>query len=229
MNPYFLFFSHFLKNPKAVGAVAPLSQAVINQIVKHFKIRGSTGPKRVLEVGAGIGNVTESIIKLLMPNDHLDIVEINQEYCDFLTLRFGHYPNASIHSLSVMDWKPQDPYDFIISTLPFNSFPPSFVEEIFSHYQDLLKPNGILSYVEYIGLQQISWAFSKGEKKQKIRKRKSLLQVLQNRCLIEKKQIYGNILPCNIYHMDMHKHENSRIKRKKFGNYLDAFIAKVSK
>jgi phosphatidylethanolamine/phosphatidyl-N-methylethanolamine N-methyltransferase len=204
MNSYLLFFSRFLKDPKAVGAAAPLSKGVIKQIVKYLKIRSAVKPMRVLEVGAGIGNVTGSIIKLLRPDDQFDIVEINPDYCHFLHHRFGHFRHISIHCQSVVDWA-AEPYDFIISTLPFNSFDPSFVEEIFLHYQKLLKQNGILSYVEYMGLQQIHLAFAKGEKKQTIHKRKSLLQDLQNRCLIEKKQIYGNFLPCNIYHMDMHK------------------------
>jgi phospholipid N-methyltransferase len=215
MNPYLLFFAHFLKNPKAVGAAAPLSQGVINQIVKYLKNQETTRPRRVLEVGAGIGNVTRSIMKLLTPQDSLDIVEINQEYCNYLNFHYGQHANVSIHCLSIIDWKPEEPYDFIISTLPFNSFDPQFVEEIFLHYQKLLTPNGVLSYVEYIGLQQIGLAFSKGEKKQAIYKRKHLLKNLQSRWLIEKKQIYGNFLPCNIYHMNMHKKIKHKVRRER--------------
>ncbi|MFI0435678.1 MAG: class I SAM-dependent methyltransferase [Parachlamydiaceae bacterium] len=205
MNPYFLFFSHFLKNPKAVGAAAPLSQGVIDQIVKPLSKREQLNGVRILEVGAGIGNVTQSIKELLSPKDHLDIIEINSEYCRVLEKRFNQSANVSIHCLSVIDWKPGKPYDFIISTLPFNSFDPLFVKEIFSHYTELLNPTGILSYVEYIGLQDIHLAFSKGEKRDIIHKRKGFLLDLQKRCLIEKKQILGNFPPCNIYHMSMHK------------------------
>lgn len=205
MNPYFLFFSHFLKNPKAVGAAAPLSKWAIEQMVKHFTERERSTPVRVLEVGAGIGNITQSIFNHLSPQDHLDIVEINPEYCNFLRLQFGNRENVSIHCLSITDWKPLEPYDFVISTLPFNSFHPQFVEQVFSHYKELLNPTGILSYVEYMGLQDLSLAFSKGLKRQIIHRRKHLLENLQNRCLIEKKQVFGNFLPCNIYHMSMHK------------------------
>lgn len=211
MNPYFLFFSHFLKNPKAVGAAAPLSQAAVDQIIKHLKKRIRLSSIRILEVGAGIGNVTNSIIKQLLPQDQLDIVEINPEYCSFLRKHYGKHPNVSIHCLSIIDWAPAESYDFIISTLPFNSFDPLFVEDIFSQYTKLLKPNGILSYVEYMGLQDLSLAFSKGEKKKSIHKRKHLLQDLQDRCLIEKKPVFSNFLPCNIYHMSMHKNECAQI------------------
>ena len=210
MHSYFLFFSHFLKSPKTVGAAAPLSRGVIQQIVKHLKKRTRFGGVRVLEVGAGIGNVTESIVKLLLPEDQLDIVEINPEYCHFLSQKFSRQPNVLIHCLSVTDWKPIESYDFIISTLPFNSFDPSFIENVFNHYTHLLKPSGVLSYVEYIGLQDIQLVFSKGEKRKIIHKRKHLLQDLRQRCLIEKKQIFGNFLPCNIYHMSMHNVTNSR-------------------
>lgn len=213
MNSYFLFFSHFLKNPKAVGAAAPLSQAVIDQIVKHLEKRIRLKSVRILEVGAGIGNVTKSIAKLLLPQDQLDIVEINPEYCQFLEKRFDRHENVSIHCLSITDWQPEEQYDFIISTLPFNSFEPNFVEKIITHYTHLLKPTGILSYVEYMGLQDISLAFSKGEKKKIIHQRKHYLQDLHDRYLIEKKHIFSNFLPCNVYHMDMHSVHIPRSKK----------------
>ena len=213
MNPYFLFFSHFLKNPKAVGAAAPLSQTVIDQITKHLKKRLHLESIRILEVGAGIGNITKSIVKYLQPQDQFDLVEINPEYCLHLAKSFGHIPNLSIHEMSIIDWQPAEKYDFIISTLPFNSFDPSFVEEVFSHYTSLLKPNGLLSYVEYIGLQDINLAFSKGEKKKVIHRRKHYLQSIQDRCLIEKKKIFTNFLPCNVYHLSMHR-KDACIKRR---------------
>lgn len=203
MKQYYLFFSNFLKDPKSVGAVVPLSQNVTKQLVKHFNNRNPKESSRILEVGAGIGNVTRSIVKCLTPQDHFDIVEIDPSCCQLLHRAFGDDPRLSIHCMSILDWQPTETYDFIISTLPLNSFNPKFVEEIFLHYQKFLKPNGVLTYVEYMGLQQISLAFSKGMKREVISKRISLLKEMHNRYLFEKKPVFSNFLPCHVYHMNM--------------------------
>lgn len=207
MNQFLLFFSNFLKDPKSVGAVVPLSQSVAKELIKNFANRDSSNPCRILEVGAGIGNVSRTIIKSLGKQDHFDIIEIDQACCELLDQSFGKDSRVTIHCMSIMDWNPSEKYDFIISTLPLNTFEAQFVEEIFMHYQKLLKPDGMLTYVEYVGLQQISLAFSKGEKREDIFKRLFLLRKLHNQYLVEKKSILSNFLPCHVYHMKLHRNE----------------------
>lgn len=207
MNRFLLFLSSFLRNPKSVGAIFPLSQSVAKELIKYFTNRDLNKPCRILEVGAGIGNISGTIIKSLGPNDHFDIIEIDKVSCELLNQRFGKDPRVSIHCMSIVDWNPSNTYDFIISTLPFNAFEAEFIEKIFSHYQKLLNPDGVLTYVEYVGLQQIGFTFSTGEKRENIIKRISLLRELQSHYLIEKKTVLGNFLPCHVYHMKFHQPE----------------------
>lgn len=204
MNKFILFLSNFLKDPKSVGAIVPLSECVIKQLVKCVKNRDPQKPCRILEVGAGIGNVTSSIMKLLSPEDRFDIIEIEPDSCEVLKNSFSQDSRVSIQCMSVIDWMPDYKYDYIISTLPLNCFEPSFVEEIFLHYQQMLKADGILTYVEYMGLQQINLAFSQGSKRELISKRLALLKGLQKRYLVEKREVFCNFLPCHVYHMNMH-------------------------
>lgn len=204
MNPFLTFLSNFLRDPKIVGAVVPLSQSVAKELIKNFTGRNPSEPCKILEVGAGIGNISTEIIKSLGPNDHFDIVEIDKTCCDLMNQSFGGDAHVSIHCMSIMDWNPSYTYDFIISTLPLNVFESEFVEQIFLHYKKLLNPNGILTYVEYVGLQNLSLAFSKGAKRENISKRVSFLRKLHNKYLIEKKSIYSNFLPCHVYHMNLH-------------------------
>lgn len=205
MNQFLLFLSGFLKNPKSVGAVVPLSQSVAKELIKYFDMRDAKKRYRILEVGAGIGNVSSTIRDSLNPNDQFDIIEIDPACCKLLNQSFGKDARISVHCMSIMDWNPAYTYDFIISTLPLNMFETQFVERIFSHYKKLLSPEGVMTYVEYVGLQQISLAFSKGDKRKNISKRVALLKDLQNHYLIEKKNIFSNFLPCHVYHMKLHQ------------------------
>ena len=62
--------------------------------------------------------------------------------------------NVHIFGGSILDL-PEDAtgpqFDFIISSLPFNSFPGEFVQQVFDLYHKILKPAGSLSYIEYMG------------------------------------------------------------------------------
>lgn len=205
MNQFLLFLSNFIKNPKSVGAVVPLSQSVAKELIKYIDQRDRRKPCRILEVGAGIGNISRTIIDSLSAKDHFDINEIDQACCQLLNESFSHLPNVKIQCMSIIDWNPNYKYDYIISTLPLNMFETSFVAKIFEHYQKLLNPEGVLTYVEYVGLQQMSLAFSKGAKRKNISKRVSLLKDLHKHYLIEKKSIFSNFLPCHVYHMKFNK------------------------
>lgn len=204
MNQFLLFLSNFLKDPKSVGAVVPLSSSVVKQLIKFVVNKGTKKNCRVLEVGGGIGNVSKAIVNSLGDNDLLDIVEIDAGCCEILRKTFEKDSRVAIHCMSIIDWTPPYDYDFIISTLPFNSFKASFVKDIFDHYMKLCKPKGILTYVEYIGLQKMNLALSQGKKKKNIMDRQNLLNKLQDQYLIEKTSVMTNFLPCNVYHLQLH-------------------------
>lgn len=202
---YRFFLQHFFRNPKNVGAVAPLSQSVAHQLLKDLSQRQDNKPWRILEAGAGTGSVTKEILQLMHENDTLDIVEIDEECCKLLTERFKNEPRAQVHCLSVLDWSPSYSYDFIVSTLPMNSFSSKFVENILNHYQQISTDNAHCTYVEYIGLETLSLVFAKNEKRKTITGRRQLLSDFHKTHLIEKSKVFANFLPCYVYHMTLHK------------------------
>lgn len=199
------FLRHFLRNPLNVGALVPLSARVTEGITKFLRKRNLSQPCKILEVGAGTGSVTEGIIATLQENDRLDLVEIDTECCKILKSKFGHDPRIIIHCLSILDWKPDYHYDFIISTLPLNSFPPSTVTKIFTLYESLSSEEGVCTYVEYIALAKLALFFSIGENKQANKLRRQILENIQNRYLIEKESVLTNFLPCHVYHLKLKK------------------------
>lgn len=204
-------FAHikgFWRHPANVGALLPCSSAVGEEIVTYLVqfIQDHPGqPIRVLEAGAGIGPMTEVIAKHIRDIDSLDVIEIDPEYCAILQDKFEHYCNISIHCTSIIDFHSSEPYDFIISTLPFNSFEYEFTKTIINHLEQLIKPGGVLSYVAYVGTAEIKKLLLLGRKKQEYKKNMELLQEWRDRYQTRKKIIFAHFPPINIYHLQISK------------------------
>ncbi|MFT4554664.1 MAG: phospholipid N-methyltransferase [Chlamydiales bacterium] len=203
MKNHITFLKHFLRNPTAVGAVSALNDNVAKKMVKYLKSRDYSRPCRILEVGAGTGSITKKIVPELSDNDILDLVEIDLGCCKILEEKFNEHKGVQVISRSVLDWKPEYQYDFIISTLPFNSFPAPFVESILAHFKDISASGCLCSYVEYAFLSKISQLFGNKMKKPQIRSRRQTLKNYRNTLLIEKQCELRNFPPCHIYHMNM--------------------------
>ena len=208
MGNFIFFLSHYLRNPKAVGAVSELSPRVAKQLLKYVANRPHKGPSKILEVGAGTGSITRPLVDLLHKGDILDIVEIDSACCKKLAELFKNDKRVRVHNASITEFDPGYQYDFIISTLPFNTFPSDFVQKVVSLYKTIIKDDGMCAYVEYMGLQRINLLFSKKHEKQAIVSRKNLLREYHKKYLVEKNDVFTNFLPCHVYHMQLGKRES---------------------
>lgn len=204
-----IFFKTFFNDPSSVGALFPFSQSVGIEITKYLARYIQENPQssvRVLEVGAGTGSMTQAIVEHLrrqdnvQAGDHLDAIEISPEFCQVLHQRFDTNPCVSIKSLSIVDWKPEYQYDFIICTLPFNSLDADLAVAIIDHLKNLIKPNGVLSYVAYSGVSSIKQAVLWGKRKEDHYRKVKALEELNKQYLLEKITILMNCPPTNIYH-----------------------------
>lgn len=170
------FLREFVQHVHEVGALLPTSVYAADTLAAECARH--SGPKRVLEVGAGTGAITVRIARLLQPGDHLVICEINPTFVQLLQARFDRdpmlracLPQVTFYTGSILDWPPgskatdtnrfrvppDQKFDYIISAIPFNNCPPEFVDQVLSHYRQLLKPGGVLSYIEYIGGRTRKW------------------------------------------------------------------------
>lgn len=202
---YGFFFRHFLRNPKDVGAIVPLSKSVADQLIKPLLQRSSKEAWKILEVGAGTGSVTRAIIERMNAKDSLDVIEIDEACSAYLQENFSTKKNVSVHCLSIFDWKPHYKYDFIVSTLPLNSFSPQLVTQLLKHYQQMSTKGALCTYVEYIGLESLSLVFATKNKRKVIHQRRKILSNFHSQHLLEKKRIYTNFLPCNVFCMRLHE------------------------
>jgi phospholipid N-methyltransferase len=167
------FFREFRQQYHNTGSILPSSR---------FLGRALTGPlrhapaaRRILEVGPGTGPVTAEILRQLRPGDRLDIVEINERFVAHLRRRFDREPLFRRHRRQVQlihaplqEVPGKDVYDFLISGLPLNNFSVSLVRDIFRAYRRLLKPDGILSYFEYVLIRRLKMPFVTGRERKRL-------------------------------------------------------------
>ena len=99
MNNLFLLWKQIVKNPRALGTVAPSSPYLAKCVVAAANIGAN---QKIVEVGAGTGPITKYIFPLIEP-ENFCIVEPNQELLDILQQQ---YPQAN-HSGAFVQQLPE--------------------------------------------------------------------------------------------------------------------------
>ena len=198
-----VFAVAFTNEPWKIGAIAPSSKYLADEITKYVVLDGA--PKRILEVGAGTGVFTLNLVKNLRPEDRLDVIENLPELVKILDKKFSHLPNVEVHCLSILDWYPKKKYDFIVSGLPFNAFDSGFLQEILDHYQMLIKNNGILSYFEYIVLPKIKRFFLDEQARKVFEDTLFCVKDFREGFSFEEKIVWPNLPPAKVHFLKISK------------------------
>jgi phospholipid N-methyltransferase len=167
------FFGEFRRHHFTTGSILPSSRSLARALASPM--RQCTGPARILEVGPGTGAVTAEILRQLRPDDRLDIVEINEHFIRVLQHRFETEPlfqrrrgQVVLMHAPLQEVEGAGLYDFMISGLPLNNFPLALVREIFHAYRRLLKPEGVLSYFEYLWIRSLKRLFVDRRQKRRL-------------------------------------------------------------
>jgi phospholipid N-methyltransferase len=163
------FFRQFRQQYDTTGSILPSSRALARALTRPMRRRPAS--RCILEVGPGTGAVTTEIVRSLRPDDRLDIVEINPHFVELLRFRFDEEPmlrqrwhqTRLIHA-PIQEVSGQGLYDFMVSGIPLNNFRVPLVEEIFASYQRLLRPEGTLSYFEYLAVRDMKQALMPAER-----------------------------------------------------------------
>jgi len=203
------FLSSFIKNPKKIGSITPSSSFLAEEITKY--VDGKKGAIKILEVGSGTGVFAEEIIKkmeqdyLMEQNYIFDVIEIDPDLCTILKEKFKEYDNVKIHCVSILDWKPDYSYDFIISGLPFNSFDSSFVQSILDQYRLIIKDGGMLSYFEYIFISRVKKLFLRGDNKVEFSNNLNIREEFIKKFDFETGKVFLNFPPAYVHHLKIDK------------------------
>jgi phospholipid N-methyltransferase len=202
------FLQGYLKAPGTVGAVAPSSPRLAAALCRPY--RKHRGPARVLEVGAGTGPVTRQLARLLKPGDHLDICEIDPGFVeilqrDVMTLPVlaGPVAEGRVRLLAgpVQEVAKPGEYDFVICGLPFTAFELATAESAMAAIRASLKPGGVLSYFEYIGLRWMSRTFTLGRGRRRIRSVSAFVGENIRRYQFDRNRVLSNFPPAYARHL----------------------------
>lgn len=199
----FVFLLQFFRHPQKIGSILPSSASLAQAMTCFVEgASGQVGPKRYLEVGAGTGAFTHAIIEKLGPKDTLDLVEINPKFCERLekNLRIYDNDNITIHAKSILDWSPPYSYDVIVSSLPFNAFPSEFVSRIYAHYHQIIRPDGVVSYCEYIALPGIKKLFIGSSSRRQFQDTLDITHNFEGQYQVQEDKVLANFPPAYVHH-----------------------------
>lgn len=202
------FVRRYIRDPRTVGSVIPSSRALSLALCEPF--RCSPKPVTVLEIGAGTGAVTHHIGKLMGPDDHLDICEIQPAFADILereVLSRSHFSSAMSRGQvrllrqPIQELTQENRYDFVISGLPFTVFTLKDVEEIFEIIRRSLKPGGVFSYFEYLGFRKTSTMLSLGRNRSRISSVSNYLTKNIRDFQFNRETVFQNLPPAYARHL----------------------------
>ena len=205
------FLRRYLRTPQTVGAVAPSSRALAAALCEPFRRHGK--PARLLEVGAGTGSITRYLGSILGDEDELDICEIEPAFVEILkhdVLSHEHFaPAVAADRVRVIDTAVQDlahenRYDFVISGLPLTAFGLRDVQDVFGVVRRVLKPAGVFSYFEYVGMRKVARMFSVGKKRDRVRKVSAYLTSTIHAHQFDDRTVLFNLPPARARYLRFH-------------------------
>lgn len=173
LSEYATFLSEYRRTFVTTGAIAPSSRGLARALARPLSRHDVSA--RILEVGPGTGAVTREIVRHVGPEDRLDIVELNERFVELMRGRFASEPDfqkvadqTEIFYMPVQDLPVEEPYDYIISGLPLNNFPPDLVSSILHRLIRLLRPGGTLSFFEYLAIRRVKTVVSPRKERQRL-------------------------------------------------------------
>lgn len=138
------FVRQFILNTGMVGAIAPSSRYLAEEMVRGLDLANA---QAVLEFGPGSGVVTDSILPRLGKQTKFVPIELNNEMVAAFRKRHPRVPlvhDSVEHARRICDQHGIDKVDYIISGLPWASFPESLQVRILEAVMTVLKPGGVL-------------------------------------------------------------------------------------
>jgi phospholipid N-methyltransferase len=212
------FYSQFRKRYHTTGSVIPSSRFLASAITGPLSRR--EGPRRVLEVGPGTGAFTQRIVRLLRPDDHFDVVEINPAFAEFIRQEFESNPDyravagiSAVHEVPLQEFEFEKPYDIIISGLPTTNFDVPLVEEIFRRFMELLAEGGELSYFEYMYLRDLRKFIDKKANRLRFREMDRAIAPYHKRYRTHRSWVFLNFPAAWVHHLKKPASEASQPPR----------------
>lgn len=148
-NEHFLFFKKMFKNPRRLGAVAPSSQSLADKVIECVNIMGSGA---IVEVGAGTGRFTETLLNSGVNPSRLIVIELDDDLCVFLKKKFPQLNIIQANALdleSVLKKLQILNVDSIVSGIPLVNLSFKIRRQLFQVFSKVLSQDGAIVQFTY--------------------------------------------------------------------------------
>ena len=146
-----MFFRGFLKHPVMVGAVAPSSKALINDMLSRVDWANT---KVFVEYGPGVGTFCQHILDRLAPDAQLIAIDTNPDFVAYLREdirdpRFSVVNGSAADVAAIVADHGYASADYILSGLPFSTLPPGVGDQIAAATHRVIRPGGAFLVYQY--------------------------------------------------------------------------------
>jgi phosphatidylserine decarboxylase len=190
----------------SIGALIPTSRYAARAMAAECARRA--GPRTILEVGPGTGAITAAIVASMRPDDRLVLCELNADFVAYLRRRFETEPQflrvrdqVTLLHMDVTQLDRDQRFDCIISAIPFTNCPPAMIEAIFECYREILKPAGVLTYIEYAYMRAIKERLLTDAARRELEGASVVLDRYIDRYQFRRDLIYRNVPPAWVRHL----------------------------
>jgi phosphatidylethanolamine/phosphatidyl-N-methylethanolamine N-methyltransferase len=195
-----VFYAEAVSAARQVGAFTRTSAIVAAAVAEP--LAAYPPPRAVLEVGAGTGALTRSLLKHLGPGDRLDLCEINPRFVQLLHDEFAARtaPAVRIYGGDVEKLPGDVHYDVIVSSLPWLNLDPPKVQRILDRYERSLRPGGAISYLDYWANGVRTLVGSRRER-QRLRQVLATTRAFHRRFAYRRRVVLWNVPPACVHHL----------------------------
>lgn len=145
-----LFLSHFRKNPRTVGAIAPSSQRLARTMLDGLTLEPGM---RIVELGPGTGAITGEIARRLSAGTSCLAIDIDPVFAARVAARWPQIDTVCDRAerlIEILRGRNLLPVDHIVSGLPFASLPGGATGAIVAAIAAALRPGGTFTTFQYI-------------------------------------------------------------------------------
>jgi phosphatidylethanolamine/phosphatidyl-N-methylethanolamine N-methyltransferase len=150
MNEHLLMLGRFVRSPRTVGAVAPSSRALAEEMVQGLDL---SGPTNVVELGPGTGVVTRAIAERLGARAHALAIDVEPAFVAAIARRFPRVEaicGSAADLPALLRERGMFPAAHIISGLPFASLSAEVTTSILNAVDESLEHGGTFTTFQYL-------------------------------------------------------------------------------
>ena len=145
-----LFVKEVINSIKHIGAIAPSSKYLANNIIKHINFEDN---QIIMEFGCGNGAITKQILKKMHSSSRLISLEINDPFMKHCQDKFKVYDNFEIYNHCAIEFDlllkqlEIEKVDYLISSLPLAILNKADLDVLFKKIPQYLINDG--SFLQY--------------------------------------------------------------------------------